>query len=98
MSSRKQPHTLPKAERFCPVSEAEAVLIFGSKGTKTVRNYFSKTDAAPGTAAKIEVLRDRASRRLPLWHPQDRRDCEGLPASQGPKPEAWWHFKENNTV
>lgn len=38
---------------------------------------FDGTDALPGTRAKLIVLAERLRQGLPLWHPDDRRDCEG---------------------
>ncbi|MBI1900623.1 MAG: hypothetical protein HYS13_05875 [Planctomycetia bacterium] len=39
---------------------------------------FSATDALPGSEQKLQILAERIRRGLPLWHPHDRRDCEGL--------------------
>ena len=36
------------------------------------------TDALPGSREKLDVLSKRIQSGLPLWHPEDRRDCEGL--------------------
>ncbi|MHB0955564.1 MAG: hypothetical protein ACYC6N_27640 [Pirellulaceae bacterium] len=37
---------------------------------------FSSTQALPGTDEKLEVLSERVSRGLPLWHPRDRRSYD----------------------
>ena len=37
---------------------------------------FSSTQALPGTDEKLEVLSERVSRGLPLWHPKDRRSYD----------------------
>ena len=34
---------------------------------------YDPTRAMPGTLEKLEILSDRVSRGLPLWHPEDRR-------------------------
>ena len=34
---------------------------------------FTPTDAYPGCSEKVEVLRERAERGLPLWHRDDFR-------------------------
>ncbi len=41
---------------------------------------FHPTDAPPGTAEKIDVLRKRVELGLPLWHVEDRVDYSGLVA------------------
>ena len=39
---------------------------------------FSSTKAVPGSNEKVSVLAERLRRGLPLWHPSDRQDYEGL--------------------
>lgn len=39
---------------------------------------FDCTDALPGTRAKLIILAERLRQGLPLWHPDDRRDCEDV--------------------
>jgi hypothetical protein len=39
---------------------------------------FDETDALPGSDEKLAVMARRLERGLPLWHPHDRRDREGL--------------------
>jgi len=34
--------------------------------------YVEPTDSIPGSAKKISVLRERFSKKQPLWHPEDR--------------------------
>jgi hypothetical protein len=41
----------------------------------------------PGTAGKLLALAERVRLGLPLWHPEDRQDCESdmeLGSSSGP--------------
>lgn len=38
---------------------------------------FDATRALPGSHEKLAVLAERVRLGLPLWHPSDRRDCEG---------------------
>ena len=37
---------------------------------------FEACGSMPGTADKVSALAERVSRGLPLWHPEDRNDCE----------------------
>ena len=39
---------------------------------------FRPTDAPPGTAEKIDVIRKRVELGQPLWHEDDRNDYLGL--------------------
>lgn len=39
---------------------------------------YDETDALPGSDEKLAVMADRLQQGLPLWHPCDRRDREGL--------------------
>ena len=41
-------------------------------------DHYSRTDALPGTHDKLSVLTERVRLGLPLWHPSDRANCEGL--------------------
>ena len=45
---------------------------------KVRTDRYSQTDALPGSDAKLSVLAERVRLGLPLWHPSDRHDCEGL--------------------
>lgn len=38
--------------------------------------HLRATAALPGTAEKLDVLKDRAARGEPLWHPGDRLTYE----------------------
>ncbi len=42
------------------------------------RTNYCPTDALPGSRDKLAILAQRLRQGLPLWHPDDRRDCEGL--------------------
>ncbi len=44
----------------------------------TPPNDYDSTGALPGSDKKLDILAERVRRGLPLWHPNDRRDCEGL--------------------
>ena len=53
--------------------------------TSTNHSNFFPTAALPGSDEKVEVLKRRVNRGLPLWHDQDRRsfndfdrDCDNL--------------------
>jgi hypothetical protein len=37
------------------------------------KSEFASTEAMPGSHEKLEVLSERVSRGLPLWHPRDRQ-------------------------
>jgi hypothetical protein len=39
---------------------------------------YSSTEALPGSGEKLDIMAERLRLGLPLWHPADRRDCEGL--------------------
>jgi hypothetical protein len=39
---------------------------------------FASCPSMPGTPAKLSILAERVRRGLPLWHPEDRQDCEDL--------------------
>ena len=69
---------LPEAERFRPFTREEALLIFGPDISKEFSNVFRPTDTLPGTPERIEVYRERAARRDPIFHPLDRTDFEGF--------------------
>lgn len=82
---RKTNDVLPRTDRFCPADPDEALLAFGETGDKTFPNYFVPTDHLPGSMEKIEVMRIRAERGLPLWHPHDRVTYESLGNTKVPK-------------
>ena len=39
---------------------------------------FTPTHLAPGTPEKIELLRQRATHGLPLFHDEDKKDYSGM--------------------
>ena len=39
---------------------------------------FDACGSMPGTQAKLVALAERVRQGLPLWHPDDRQDCEDL--------------------
>lgn len=47
-------------------------MIYGTDPDSIDLSDFLPTDALPGSAEKIEVLRQRNELGLPLWHPNDR--------------------------
>jgi len=48
---------------------------------------YERTDAMPGTKAKLSVLADRVRCGLPLWHPDDRDELDEVsPAGESFKP------------
>ena len=42
---------------------------------------YDRTDAMPGTKAKLSVLADRVRCGLPLWHPEDRDELDEVTPS-----------------
>ena len=46
---------------------------------------FSATNAPAGSAEKIEELRNRVARGMPLWHEEDRIDYTGLTGAIRPR-------------
>jgi hypothetical protein len=46
---------------------------------------FIPTTAAPGSTEKLNLLRERVLKGLPLWHDEDRRDYGGLTAIIPPR-------------
>ncbi len=48
---------------------------------------YDRTDAMPGTKAKLSVLADRVGSGLPLWHPEDRDELDEVsPAGESFSP------------
>ena len=45
-------------------------------------DQFSATKAVPGSNEKVSILAERLRQGLPLWHPSDRRDYEGLSSAR----------------
>ncbi len=52
-----------------------------------VPQEFESTDALPGTTEKLDILAERLSRGIPLWHPQDRLSYGDLMRNQAVKPK-----------
>lgn len=77
MVIRRTKDRLPEAERFMPASPEEALLVFGYLGAPEFPNYQQATDALPGSWERIEIYRQRAIRREPLFNPNDRNDFSG---------------------
>jgi len=75
--AKAQDH-LPEAERFMPFSREEAMLIFGPEISGDFPNSMLPSYTLPGTPERIEVYRERAAKRQPLFHPKDRDDFEGF--------------------
>jgi hypothetical protein len=46
---------------------------------------FSSTDAPAGSDEKIEALRQRVLKGMPLWHQEDREDYSGLTGAVRPR-------------
>ena len=40
---------------------------------------YDSCPSMPGTPDKLRALADRVRKGLPLWHPEDRQDCEDDP-------------------
>ena len=49
------------------------------------KSDFAATDAPAGSDEKIEILRRRVERGMPLWHSSDRLDYSGLTAAIRPR-------------
>lgn len=41
-------------------------------------SQYTRTEAMPGTKAKLRVLADRVACGLPLWHPDDRDEVDEM--------------------
>lgn len=78
MPRRRMKDNLPEAERFIPASPEEALLVFGHLGSPEFPNYQQATDTIPGSWDRLEVYRERATRREPIFNPHDRNDLSGL--------------------
>lgn len=46
---------------------------------------FVATDAPAGSDEKIEALRQRVLKGMPLWHEEDRKDYSGLTGAVRPR-------------
>jgi|688.fasta_scaffold08496_6 hypothetical protein len=69
---------LPTHQRHIPASKAEALLVFGTIGSEELPLYQEPTDTIPGSKARVEVYRLRASRNEPIFNPLDVNGFEGL--------------------
>lgn len=74
----KQQDYLPEAERYIPPTPEDALLVFGDIGEPEEPLYQKATGTMPGSMSRIEVYRQRALRREPIFNPHDRNDCAGL--------------------
>ena len=65
----------------------EAILKYGHDEdfSPIVSEEFEATNAPAGSETKIEDLRKRVERGLPLWHEEDRADYSGLTGAVRPR-------------
>ena len=65
----------------------EAILKYGHDEdfNPIVSEEFEATNAPAGSETKIEDLRKRVERGLPLWHEEDRADYSGLTGAVRPR-------------
>ncbi|MCA9196412.1 MAG: hypothetical protein KDA87_02700 [Planctomycetales bacterium] len=65
----------------------EAILKYGHDEdfSPTESVEFEATDAPAGSAEKIEMLRLRVEKGMPLWHTDDRADYSGLTGAVRPR-------------
>ena len=65
----------------------EAILKYGHDEdfAPEISEEFEPTDAPAGSAEKIEALRERVVRGMPLWHDSDRMDYSGLTGAVRPR-------------
>lgn len=64
-----------------PVSDKyDYILRFGNHPLDwgVAETLFQATDAVPGSREKVEILKKRVALRLPLFHPNDRVDFNGM--------------------
>ena len=59
------------------VLEAIRAGIWDFEPKETKEESFEATQALPGSHEKLDVLSQRVAQGLPLWHPEDRRTCDG---------------------
>lgn len=55
------------------VLEAIKLGIWDYEPDEPKSSSYASTRALPGTGDKLQVMAERVSRGLPLWHPEDRR-------------------------
>lgn len=58
------------------VLEAIKIGLWDFEPTEVPPGEYDRTDAMPGTKAKLSVLADRVRCGLPLWHPEDRDELD----------------------
>ncbi len=65
----------------------EAILKYGHDEdfAPEASTEFEATDAPAGSDEKIEILRRRVERGMPLWHGSDRLDYSGLTGAVRPR-------------
>jgi hypothetical protein len=65
----------------------EAILKYGHDEdfAPNEKSDFESTDAPAGSDEKIEILRRRVARGMPLWHTSDRVDYSGLTGAIRPR-------------
>lgn len=78
MTGKKPFAVLPGPEIFTPHSAEMSMLVFGDDNPIL---WYPATDAPPGSDEKIEIMRNRAANRQPVFHPHDRTTFEGLKAT-----------------
>jgi hypothetical protein len=65
------------------VLDAIKIGLWDFEPTEVPAREYDRTDAMPGTKAKLSVLADRVRCGLPLWHPEDRDELdEARPAGE----------------
>ncbi len=75
---RKLEHRMRSLNRKTKTAESCPEIDFRER-----TEFGEPTDAPPGSVAKFEVLKYRASNGLALWHPDDRCDFRGLYCGPG---------------
>ena len=68
------------------VLEAIKLGLLDFEPKETESEEFEACGSMPGTAGKLTALAERVRRGLPLWHPDDRLDCDEerlVPALEG---------------
>lgn len=60
------------------ILEAIKIGLWDFEPTEVSPLEYDRTDAMPGTKAKLSVLADRIRCGLPLWHPEDRDELDEI--------------------
>lgn len=69
------------------VLDAIKIGLWDFEPTEVRPKDYDRTDAMPGTKAKLSVLADRVRCGLPLWHPEDRDELDEVsPAGESFSP------------